>query len=112
MKLWRLQKSFSPVLIALPNSGSFLPPEIASHMTDAAKSFSSNARHLIQLCEGPELRDAGVIASNVSPLVIDLSQPLPPSLDRSFLSLCDPKWAADLCRSQLQHERRRPSIAA
>ena len=80
MKLWRLQKSFCPVLIALPNSGSFLPPEIAAHMTDAAKGFSSNARHLIQLCEGPELRDAGVIASNVSPLIVDLSQPLPLSL--------------------------------
>ena len=80
MKLWRLQKSFCPVLIALPNSGSFLPPEIAAHMTDAAKGFTSNACHLIQLCEGPELRDVGVIASNVSPLVVDLSQPLPPSL--------------------------------
>ncbi len=72
MKIFRFHKSFNSVVIGLAESGNFIPPEIAQTMTPQAISFSSTARHLIPLCECRQLRDTGMLATNVSPLVVDL----------------------------------------
>lgn len=86
MKIFRFHKSFNSVVIGLAESGNFIPPEIASAMTQQAIDYRSADRHLIALCECSQLRDAGLIATNVSPLVVDLTQPLPESPPDSSLS--------------------------
>lgn len=88
MKIFRFHKSFNSVVIGLAESGNFIPPEIATTMTQQAIDYRSANRHLIPLCECSQLRDAGLIATNVSPLVVDLTQPLPESpSDSSIASL-------------------------
>ena len=88
MKIFRFHKSFNSVVMGLAESGNFIPPEIASAMTQQAVDYRSADRHLIPLCECSQLRDAGLIATNVSPLVVDLTQPLPESpSDSSIASL-------------------------
>ena len=88
MKIFRFHKSFNSVVIGLAESGNFIPPEIGSTMTQQAIDYRSASRHLIPLCECSQLRDAGLIATNVSPLVVDLTQPLPESpSDPSIASL-------------------------
>ena len=79
MKIFRFHKSFNSVVIGLAESGNFIPPEIATTMTQQAIDYRSVNRHLIPLCECSQLRDAGLVATNVSPLVVDLTQPLPES---------------------------------
>lgn len=86
MKIFRFHKSFNAVLIGLAESGNFIPPEIASAMTQQATGYRSADRHLMELCECSQLRDTGLIATNVSPLVVDLTQPLPESPSDSDLS--------------------------
>ena len=76
MKIFRFHKSFNSVVIGLAESGNFIPPEIAATMTQQAIDYRSPHRHLIPLCECGQLRDAGLLATNVSPLVVDLTQPL------------------------------------
>jgi hypothetical protein len=88
MKIFRFHKSFNSVVIGLVESGNFIPPEIAKSMTKPAIDYRSAGQHLISLCECSQLRDSGMIATNVSPLVVDLTEPLPESpLDSSFASL-------------------------
>ncbi len=76
MKIFRFHKSFNSVVIGLAKSGSFIPPEIAHTMTQNAIDYRCVNRHLIALCECSQLRDTGLIATNVSPLVVDLTRPL------------------------------------
>ncbi len=88
MKLFRFHKSFNSVVIGLAQSGNFIPPEIAATMTQQARDYRSADQHLIRLCETAQLRDAGLVATHVSPLVVDLSQWLPESpLDSNIASL-------------------------
>ena len=77
MKLFRFHKSFNSVVIGLVESGNFIPPEIAAAMTPQAVAYRSASHYLIALCECSQLRDAGLVATNVSPLVVDLTRPLP-----------------------------------
>lgn len=88
MKIFRFHKSFNSVVIGLAESGNFIPPEIAAAMTEQAIDYRCPNRHLIPLCECGQLRDTGLIATNVSPLVVDLTEPLPESpADSSIASL-------------------------
>ena len=88
MKIFRFHKSFNSVVIGLAESGNFIPPEIANTMTQQAIDYRSANRHLITLCECSQLRDTGLVATNVSPLVVDLTQPLPESpLDSDITAL-------------------------
>lgn len=81
MKLFRFHKSFSPVLIALPHAGTFIPPEIAVTMTDAAREDAPTDKHLLKLCDCSALRDVGLIATNASPLIVNLARMLPATME-------------------------------
>lgn len=92
MKLFRVHRSHNGIVMILGESGTFFPPEIAVAMTDAATRSSSPARWLIDVCgdaatDTPTLRDAGLVATLVSPLVVDAMKPLEETLANDWSNM-------------------------
>lgn len=73
MQLFRFQKGYSPVLICNAGSGVFLPPEIASKMTEAGQAKPDTDWYLTRLCDIPAVESVAMISANVANCVVDLN---------------------------------------
>ena len=95
MKLFRYHKSFNGVVLALPESGSFVPPEIAEVMIDEALNHRFDGQHLIEVCQCQILRDSGLVATNASRLVANLMYSCPTEPTRSEIQSLYDRMTAD-----------------
>ena len=75
MKLFQFQRGTIPLMVSNPHSGTFIPPEIAETMTEAALVKRDTDWFLSRLYDFPILANAAFIKANVSRYVIDLNRP-------------------------------------
>jgi N-formylglutamate deformylase len=75
MKLFQFQRGAIPLMVSNPHSGTFIPPEIAETMTEAALVRRDTDWFLARLYDFPILANAASIKANLSRYVIDLNRP-------------------------------------
>ena len=75
MKLFQFQRGTIPLMVRNPHSGTFIPPEIAETMTEAALVKRDTDWFLARLYDFPILAKSGSIKANLSRYVIDLNRP-------------------------------------
>jgi N-formylglutamate deformylase len=72
---FRLARGTAPLLISMPHTGTFLPPEIAARLTEAALRLPDTDWHMERLYDFATTLSASVIAATHSRYVIDLNRP-------------------------------------
>jgi N-formylglutamate deformylase len=74
-KTFGLKRGRAPLLISIPHAGTFLPPDIAASLTDAAAALPDTDWHLERLYDFIDRLDASVIVATHSRYAIDLNRP-------------------------------------
>ncbi len=75
MDLYRLIPGTTRLLVSIPHSGTFLPPDIDSQMTDRARSLPDTDWHVDRLYDFLEDLGATVLVATHSRYVVDLNRP-------------------------------------
>jgi N-formylglutamate deformylase len=65
----------TPLLVSMPHVGTFLPPELARRMTDAARVLPDTDWHLERLYDFLDALGASVLVATHSRYVVDLNRP-------------------------------------
>lgn len=65
----------SPLLISMPHCGTWLPDEILTHLSPAARNLPDTDWHIPQLYDFAGELDATVLSANYSRYVVDLNRP-------------------------------------
>jgi N-formylglutamate deformylase len=74
-KTFELKRGTAPLLISMPHTGTFLPPDIAGRLTDAALRLPDTDWHLQRLYDFLDELGASVIVATHSRYAIDLNRP-------------------------------------
>lgn len=74
-KIFELRRGTTPLLISMPHSGTFIPPDIQARLTDAALKLPDTDWHLEPLYNFVDQLDASVITATHSRYAIDLNRP-------------------------------------
>jgi N-formylglutamate deformylase len=72
---FRLARGTAPLLISMPHTGTFLPPDIATRLTGAALRLPDTDWHMERLYDFTGALGASLIAATHSRYVIDLNRP-------------------------------------
>ncbi len=72
---FRLARGTAPLLISMPHTGTFLPPDIATRLTGAALRLPDTDWHMERLYDFTGALGASFIAATHSRYVIDLNRP-------------------------------------
>jgi len=72
---FRLAHGTAPLLISMPHTGTFLPPDIATRLTDAALRLPDTDWHMERLYDFTGALEVSLIAATHSRYVIDLNRP-------------------------------------
>ncbi len=75
METYRLRTGASPLIVSMPHVGTYVAPELAARMTDAALELPDTDWHLDRLYDFLGELDASVLAATHSRYVIDLNRP-------------------------------------
>jgi N-formylglutamate deformylase len=75
MDLFRFRRGTTPLLVSMPHPGTYVPPEIAARMTDAALVLADTDWHVDRLYDFLESLGASVLIATHSRYVIDLNRP-------------------------------------
>jgi N-formylglutamate deformylase len=75
MELFRLHRGSSPLLVSMPHVGTYLPPELAARMTDAALVLADTDWHVDRLYDFLDGLGASVLCPTHSRYVVDLNRP-------------------------------------
>ena len=110
-KTFELRRGTAPLVISMPHPGTFLPPDIATRLTDAALRLPDTDWHLERLYDFVERLEASVIIATHSRYAIDLNRPsddtsLYPGQDTTGLCPVD-----TFHREPLYREGRQPDAA-
>src|SRR5678816_3925778 len=70
-----LTRGTAPLLISMPHTGTFVPPEIAARLTQAALRLPDTDWHMERLYDFASTLGASVIAATHSRYAIDLNRP-------------------------------------
>ena len=74
-KTFELRRGTAPLLISMPHPGTFLPPDIATRLTDAALRLPDTDWHIERLYDFIDGLGASVIIATHSRYAIDLNRP-------------------------------------
>ncbi|MEQ8354514.1 MAG: N-formylglutamate deformylase [Kiloniellaceae bacterium] len=74
MELYRFSPGSLPLLVSMPHSGTYLPPEIAARLTEVAKTVPDTDWHIPQLYDFLGALDVSVLQATHSRYVIDLNR--------------------------------------
>lgn len=74
-KTFELRRGTAPLLISMPHPGTFLPPDIAARLTQAALALPDTDWHLKRLYDFTDGLEASVIIATHSRYAIDLNRP-------------------------------------
>ncbi|MDE2336327.1 MAG: N-formylglutamate deformylase [Alphaproteobacteria bacterium] len=75
MQVKRLMKGTAPLLVSMPHTGTFLPPDIKSRMTDAALKLPDTDWHIDRLYWFAADMGASLLMPTHSRYVVDLNRP-------------------------------------
>ena len=75
MDLFRLSRGSSPLLVSMPHVGTYIPPELAARMTDAALVLADTDWHVDRLYDFLDGLGASVLCPTHSRYVVDLNRP-------------------------------------
>jgi len=75
MDLFRFRAGTSPLLVAMPHVGTYLPVELAARMTGAALALPDTDWHVDRLYDFLDALDASTLIATHSRYVIDLNRP-------------------------------------
>ena len=73
--IFHLTRGEAPLLVSFPHSGTYVPPEIASRMTDAALALPDTDWHVPRLYEFLDKMRASRLEATHSRYVVDLNRP-------------------------------------
>ena len=73
--LFHLRRGEAPLFVSFPHSGTYLPPDIAARLTDAAKLLPDTDWHVPQLYKFLDAIGASQIEATHSRYVVDLNRP-------------------------------------
>lgn len=110
-KTFELRRGSAPLLISMPHTGTFLPPDIATRLTDAALRLPDTDWHLERLYDFVDGLEGSVIIATHSRYAIDLNRP------RDDTSLYPGQDSTGLCpvdtfhREPLYREGHQPDAA-
>lgn len=110
-KTFELRRGTTPLLISMPHVGTFLPPDLAARLTDAALQFPDTDWHLERLYDFIDGLGASVMVATHSRYAIDLNRP------RDDTSLYPGQETTGLCpvdtfhREPLYREGQQPDAA-
>jgi len=74
-KLFELRRGIAPLLISMPHTGTFLPPDISDRLTPAALKLPDTDWHLKRLYDFVDQLGASIIIATHSRYAIDLNRP-------------------------------------
>ncbi len=74
-KLFELRRGTAPLLISMPHTGTFVPPDIQARLTDSALKLPDTDWHLERLYDFVDQLDASVIVATHSRYAIDINRP-------------------------------------
>ena len=75
MDLFRLSRGSSPLLVSMPHVGTYVPPELAARMTDAALVLADTDWHVDRLYDFLDGLGTSVLCPTHSRYVVDLNRP-------------------------------------
>jgi N-formylglutamate deformylase len=75
MDLFRFRTGTAPLLVSMPHPGTYVPPDIAARMTDAALVLADTDWHVDRLYDFLGSLGASVLIATHSRYVIDLNRP-------------------------------------
>lgn len=73
--LFKFREGSTPLLVSMPHTGTFVPPEIRKHLTPAAQDLPDTDWHLERLYDFAGELGASVLVATHSRYVIDLNRP-------------------------------------
>ena len=74
-KTFELRQGTAPLLVSMPHTGTYLPPDISARLTDAALALPDTDWHLERLYDFIDRLGASVIVATHSRYAIDLNRP-------------------------------------
>jgi N-formylglutamate deformylase len=74
-ELFRLHRGASPLLVSMPHTGTYIPPELAERMTAAALVVADTDWHVDRLYDFLDGLGASVLCPTHSRYVVDLNRP-------------------------------------
>jgi N-formylglutamate deformylase len=75
MELFRLTRGSAPLLVSMPHVGTYIPPELAARMTEAARVVADTDWHVDRLYDFLDALGASVLCPSHSRYVVDLNRP-------------------------------------
>ena len=75
MDLFTFRAGTTPLLVSMPHAGTYLPPDLARRMTDAARILPDTDWHLERLYDFLDALGASVLVATHSRYVVDLNRP-------------------------------------
>jgi N-formylglutamate deformylase len=75
MEPFRFRAGTAPLLVSMPHVGTYIPPELAARMTDAALFLPDTDWHLERLYDFLDALGASVLVATHSRYVVDLNRP-------------------------------------
>jgi N-formylglutamate deformylase len=75
MQPFHFHQGSTPLLISIPHMGTYLPPEIATQLTDKAQQVADTDWHLDRLYHFAKAQGASILQATHSRYVIDLNRP-------------------------------------
>ena len=74
MQTYEFHSGTTPLLISIPHAGTYVPPDIKSHMTEAALLLPDTDRHVKTLYDFTQEMGANILVATHSRYVIDLNR--------------------------------------
>ena len=74
MEPYRFKQGSLPLLVSMPHSGTYIPPEIAGRLTEVARTVPDTDWHMPQLYDFLQDLDVSVVQATHSRYVIDLNR--------------------------------------
>lgn len=74
MELYRFTEGSLPLLVSMPHSGTYVPPEIAARLTEVARTVPDTDWHIPRLYDFLAQMDVSVLEATHSRYVIDLNR--------------------------------------